>query len=59
MSGITRDRFAVVRENAKAAVVNEQVTRQRVDVLEAAMGKVAGIMGRGLWGRLEWLLTGR
>ena len=31
---------------------NEQLTRKRVEYLE-------GIVGRGFWGRLKWLLLGR
>lgn len=44
----------------EAALTNEQVTRQRVDQLEAwatVIGQILG--GRTIWGRLRWLLTGR
>jgi hypothetical protein len=39
-------------EAASAALTNEQLTRQRVAVIEA-------VLSRGLWGRLRWLLLGR
>jgi len=37
---------------ADAALTNEHLTRQRVERLE-------NILGRNLWGRLRWLLTGK
>jgi len=36
----------------QTALQNEQVTRQRVDMIEA-------VLARGLWGRLKWLCLGR
>ena len=59
MSGITRGEFGQIRHAAKTAQYNEQVTRKRVEVLEAAIGKAASILGRTLWGRLKWLVLGR
>lgn len=49
---ITQARVEEVAQNALAAVTNEQITRQRVERLEA-------ILGRNLWGRLIWLFRGR
>jgi IS30 family transposase len=37
---------------ASAALTNEQLTRQRVERLEA-------VLSRGLWGRIVWLLRGK
>lgn len=60
---------AVVREQTdaiRAALVNEALTRKRVDALEVrADGKddevqaVQRLLMRGLWGRLKWLLSGK
>jgi stalled ribosome alternative rescue factor ArfA len=49
---ITHAKVEQVAQNALAAVTNEQITRQRVEKLEA-------LRGRGFWGRLRWLFTGR
>ena len=49
---ITHAKVEQVAQNALAAVTNEQITRQRVERLE-------GFLGRGFWGRLRWLFTGR
>ncbi len=49
---VTQAKVAEVAQNALAAVTNEQITRQRVERLEA-------ILGRNLWGRLIWLFRGR
>lgn len=60
-------------QKVEAAYANEQITRERVDVLEAKMrgtmsrvetmgGRVAqaeGVLARGIGGRLRWLLLGR
>lgn len=42
-----------------AALRNEQVTRERVDKLEAWAIATSAIINRGFWGRLRWLVTGR
>jgi hypothetical protein len=57
-----------VRSVASASLQNEQVTRQRVDKLEAWAGHVARIvspmldrdayLNSGLWARLRWLVLG-
>jgi hypothetical protein len=59
VSGLSRAAFAELRAQredtkkmAEAAVNNEFLTRHRVEALE-------GILGRGFWGRLRWLLFGR
>lgn len=39
-------------EAVRAALVNEQVTRARVEAIEA-------VLSRGFFGRLKWLLKGR
>ena len=36
----------------QTALQNEQVTRQRVDMIEA-------VLARGFWGRIKWLCLGR
>ena len=38
--------------NAQAAIVNESITRKRVEALEE-------LLRRPFWGRLRWLVTGR
>ena len=59
MSKLSRAAFDEMRARrqdaqkmAEAAVNNELLTRQRVEYLEA-------MIGRGFWGRLRWLLLGR
>ena len=59
MSGLSRAAFEEMRVQrkdvqnlAQAAVNNELLTRQRVEILE-------GVLGRGFWGRMRWLLLGR
>jgi hypothetical protein len=51
---------------ALAAVQNEMVTRQRVDLLNkaaeetaATVQRMAAVLDRGLVGRFRWLVTGR
>ena len=58
---------------AEAALTNEQVTRERVDVLEAQakgfdrghhalearVAEVEAVVDGGLWARLLWLFLGR
>lgn len=44
---------------AAAAVHNEEITRKRVENLETHAEGVSALLGRGLWGRLTWLLFGR
>lgn len=58
---------------AEAALTNEQLTRERVDVLEAQMrghergrqtlearvSEVEAVVDGGLWARLLWLFLGR
>ena len=58
---------------AEAALTNEAVTRERVDVLEAQMRgnergrqalegrvtEVEAVVDGGLWARLYWLILGR
>ena len=39
-------------QKAIAALQNEQVTRARVDRIEA-------LLSRGFWGRLKWMILGR
>jgi len=43
---------AEIREIAIAALQNERLTRGRIEVIEA-------LLGRSLWGRLTWLLRGK
>jgi hypothetical protein len=46
-------------EQAQAALVNESITRQRVESLEECNRKVMLLLSRGFFGRLKWLLTGK
>lgn len=46
-------------EVAQAALNNEELTRARVEAVERGLEFLAGVMGRGFWGRLTWLLCGR
>jgi hypothetical protein len=52
-----------VAKAAQAAQDNEQVTRVRVEALETGIENLAREMsafaGRGFWGRLKWVFTGR
>lgn len=47
------------QKRADAAAHDERVTRQRVDHLEAFAAQAAALFGRGFWGRLKWLVTGK
>lgn len=49
----------VLHMQAKAALTNEQLTRKRVDELEAWARSVSLILTGGLWRRAWWLLTGK
>ncbi len=48
-----------LRTGTEAALHNEQVTRMRVEALEAHAAKVGAVLGRGFWGRLKWVVLGR
>lgn len=39
-------------ENSKAALDNDKIHIERLDRIE-------GVLGRGFWGRVNWLLRGR
>ena len=47
-----KDHLTESEEAIKAALVNERVTRHRVDQIEA-------VLKRGLLGRFRWLVMGR
>jgi hypothetical protein len=56
----------LLRGMAESALTNEQITRQRVEILEirttnldGAMQDVLNLLARGFWGRLRWLFTGK
>lgn len=49
---VTEANVDAVRKSAEAAVTNEQLTRRRVEHLEA-------ILYRTFLGRLRWLILGR
>jgi hypothetical protein len=56
----------LLRGMAESALTNEQITRQRVEMLEirttnldGAMQDVLNLLARGFRGRLRWLVTGR
>ena len=46
----------IARQTAEAAINNELLTRSRVEALELQFVRFSG---RGFWGRLRWLLTGK
>lgn len=52
MAGVSAPVLRELSQMARAANTNEQVTRMRVERLEA-------VLSRGLWGRLTWLVLGR
>lgn len=54
-----RRTLAADGELARAAVVNEELTRQRVDNLESGLTYLASVLGRGFWGRVSWLVRGK
>ena len=49
---VTNQTLTEAHVNAAAAVKNEQITRARVERIEA-------VLSRGFWGRMRWLLFGR
>lgn len=51
-SRATKQAVTAMAPGIEAALVNEQITRSRVEQLEA-------LARRGLMGRLRWLVTGR
>lgn len=51
MNTVTRARVVEIHEGVKAALTNEQITRHRVEMVEA-------VLRRNFWGRLRWLLWG-
>lgn len=62
MSGVTYAIIQGIRKDVDAALLNEQLTRQRVENCEDALKTfrpVALIAARGFWGRFKWLLAGR
>lgn len=59
MSGITSAAFGQLRKKADATAFDHEVTRKRVDNLEAYSDQVSRFLTRPLWGRLRWLLLGR
>ena len=48
---VTHATVEAIAQNANAAVTNEQITRHRVEMVEA-------VLRRNFWGRLRWLLWG-
>jgi hypothetical protein len=61
-----RNATDAARRQADIARGNEQITRQRVEMLEirttnldGAMQDVLNLLARGFWGRLRWLFTGK
>jgi hypothetical protein len=51
--------MAKIRKDAAAAVHDEQLTRQRVELCERRISLLADVLARPFPGRLRWLLTGR
>ena len=47
------------QQGIEAALRNEHITRERVEALEQWAETVGLVFGRGLWGRLSWLLRGK
>jgi hypothetical protein len=70
---VTRANVERIEKMAKAALENERLTRERVEALEPRvehlearepptqthLDLLGGILGRGLWGRFRWLVSGR
>jgi hypothetical protein len=56
---VTEANLSRVAKAVEDASHDEKVTRSRVELLEKAAGAYADILGRGLWGRLKWLVVGR
>ncbi len=60
---VTESNLTLLAKAVEAVTHDEQVTRTRVQALEHGLtslaGEAGGILGRGFWGRLRWLLTGR
>jgi hypothetical protein len=56
---VTQGNFTAVVGKAEAALTNEQVTRDRVQGLETWANAVNGLLMRGFWGRIKWVLSGR
>lgn len=54
-----RRQLAADAEIARAAHSNEELTRQRVEACERGLELLVGVLGRGFWGRLTWLMLGR
>ncbi len=52
LQGIRDKTIKDLRPDVEAALVNEQITRKRVEALES-------VLGRNLAGRLNWLLRGK
>ena len=56
---VTQHTVEQLAKATQAALQNEQVTRQRVDNIEAGLTRVSVLLGRGFWGRLRWLVMGK
>jgi hypothetical protein len=54
-----KEQARIVSLKAQTALQNEQLTRQRVEGCETALGEVMQLLARDRWGRLKWLLTGK
>ncbi len=54
-----KEQARIVNLKASTALQNEQITRQRVEACEKALGEVMQLLARDRWGRLRWLLTGK
>ena len=60
MSGLSTAVVRQIKDKAQAALENERGTRERVEHLERwATASSAVLFGRGFWGRLRWLVTGK
>jgi len=56
---ITEAAVRRIKNDAAAAVVNEHVTRQRVEQVEQRVEVVVRVLARPFLGRLRWLFLGR
>jgi len=60
VSGLSTAVVRQIKDKAQAALENERSTRERVEHLERwAQAASETLFGRGFWGRLRWLVTGK
>lgn len=55
MAGVSNSVLHLVRKDTQAVAINEQITRERVRVLEE---RLAGFVTMKWWQRIKWVLGG-